>query len=222
METVFLGLFLFGTLFTVVSVALGFIGLEFGHSHGGAVHGGESVHAGSAHPVSGAHMPGHHPGTDTSHTPAHDGLARALPLLNGSSIVAFLTWFGAAGFVTARFTGLPTVAALALATLAGLAGAVLIARFLKFVLAGERVMNSADYQLEGTIARVTSGIPAGGAGEIVFVKEGRRRSEAARSLDGQPVPRETEVVILDYQHGTATVQPWSEFVRRDAPPAQRA
>lgn len=223
METVFLGLFLFGTLFTVVSVVLGFAGLELGHSQGGGAHGADALHAGTAHqhpPV--MHHPGH--GADAAQPSAHQAGDHGgpLPLLNGSTLLAFVTWFGAAGFVVLRFTGLPLLAALAIALPAGLAGALLIARFLKLVLAGEKVMNPAEYQLEGTIARVSSGIPAGGAGEIVFSMGGRRRSEAARTVNGAPAPRNTEVVIIEYQHGTATVQPWSEFVRRTPPAAPSA
>jgi len=92
---------------------------------------------------------------------------------------------------------------------------VVVSLFLRMVLAGERTMDPATYRLEGTIARVTVGIPEGGTGEIVFTKAGARRSEAARSLSGRAVPRGTEVVVVEYERGVATVQPWSEFIGRD-------
>ena len=94
-------------------------------------------------------------------------------------------------------------------------GAYLIARFLRLVLAGERVMDPDDYRLEGTLGQVTVGIPAGGTGEVVFTKAGARRSEAARGINGASIPRGTEVVITRYDRGFATVQSWAEFVATD-------
>ena len=38
---------------------------------------------------------------------------RALPLLNFTSLVAFLTWFGAAGYAALQFAGWPLAGALA-------------------------------------------------------------------------------------------------------------
>jgi hypothetical protein len=186
MEAFFLGLFLFGALFTVASLVLG-------HAHGG-------------HDLSAAH--------DGF---AHDGLLGhvAAPILNASSLIGFVTWFGAAGYVLLRVSDLALIGVLIGATIGGAAGAYLIARFLRLVLAGERVMDPDDYRLEGTVGQVTVGIPAGGTGEVVFSKAGARRSEAARAISGASIPRGTEVVITRFDHGFATVQPWAEFVASD-------
>jgi hypothetical protein len=86
-----------------------------------------------------------------------------------------------------------------------------VARFLALLRAGERVMDPGDYRLVGTVARVTIGIPGDGVGEIVFIKAGTRRSEAARGLHGAAVPRDTEVVVTGYERGVATVQPWDDL-----------
>jgi hypothetical protein len=181
MEAFFLGLFLFGALFTVASLVLG-------HVHTGA-----DVGAG------------------------HDGLLShlAAPILNASALIGFVTWFGAAGYVLLRVSNLALVGVLIGAVIGGLAGAYLVARFLRLVLSGERVMDPDDYRLEGTVGHVTVGIPAGGTGEVVFTKAGARRSEAARGVDGVSIPRGTEVVITRFDHGFAMVQPWAEFVGSD-------
>ena len=71
--------------------------------------------------------------------------------------------------------------------------------------------------MEGTIARVSADIPPGGAGEIVFTKAGSRRGEAARSLHGRAIPRDTEVVIIEYERGVASVEEWSEFMAEASP-----
>ncbi len=202
MEALFLGCFLFGALLTLASVLLGAVGAGGDGLHG--AHGGAGHGSGAAH---GTHA---HPGGDAG----ADGAHRGLPLLNFTSLLAFLTWFGAAGWLLGRLTAWPMPLILPLAALAGGTGSLVVAAFLRLVRAGERTMEPATYRLEGTIARVTVGIPAGGIGEIVFSKAGARRSEAARSLSGRAIPRDTEVVVIEYAGGIATVQPWVEFIGR--------
>jgi membrane protein implicated in regulation of membrane protease activity len=199
METVFLVCFIFGALFTVASVVLGLAHTAIGVDTGAPVHTGVGGALAHAHGDASGHG--------------------NLPLANVSSLLAFLTWFGAAGFLLLRFGGWPVLVAVAGAGVAGVVGAILIALFMAKVLAGEQVLDPRDYRIEGTIARVTITIPAGGVGEIVFTKAGSRRSEGARSLSGQPIPYGTEVVVVDYDHGVAAVQPWDEFVGRAKPEA---
>jgi membrane protein implicated in regulation of membrane protease activity len=215
METFFLACFAFGALFTLASFALGMAGhgaahLTHGHAghaaadltHGHAGHGGAHVHAGDAHGAAGHQGGVYH---------------LSIPLLNFSSVVGALTWFGAAGYLLVRLGAWALPAVLLGALLAGAVGWYLVARFLGLVLAGEREMDPDDYRLEGTVGQVTVSIPTGGTGEVVFSKVGARRSEAARGLGGAAVPRGAEVVITSYADGFATVQPWNEFLaQRDA------
>jgi hypothetical protein len=65
--------------------------------------------------------------------------------------------------------------------------------------------------MEGTVARVTIPIQDGRVGEIVFTREGARRSEGARSATGEPIARGTEVVIVRYDAGLAYVEPWATY-----------
>jgi membrane protein implicated in regulation of membrane protease activity len=123
-----------------------------------------------------------------------------------------LTWFGAAGYLLIRLGDWALPAVVLGALVAGGLGWYLIARFLGLVLAGQREMDPDDYRLEGTIANVTVGIPAGGTGEVVFSKAGARRSEAARGVGGTAIPRGSEVVITAFEDGFASVQPWGEFL----------
>jgi len=71
-------------------------------------------------------------------------------------------------------------------SLAGLVGGAMIFYFMaKVLLPGERIMDPADYQLEGTVAQVT--VPLRGqAGEILYTKAGTRRSEGARTWTATP------------------------------------
>lgn len=226
MEAFFLVCFLFGALFIAASLLLGVAGTALHLELGGHdLHLGHEAHLGQ-HGGSTAHGQGHghefHVGHQEAAEQAGQGspgqsgqtshAQSGLPLLNLSSLLAFVTWFGAAGYLLLRFAGWPLLGVLAVAIVAGLAGALIIAFVLAKIMAGEREMDPRDYVLEGTIARVTVGIPAGGVGEIVFSKGGVRRSEAARGLDGRAVPRDTEVVIIDYARGVAAVEPWDELV----------
>ena len=192
METVFVFCFAFGALFTAISTVLG-----MAHT---SVPGADLGHFGHLR---------HPPRLRFAGSPA--------AFLNASSLLAFLTWFGAAGYVALRFGGWPVLAALALAALAGTLGALVLGLFLRKVEAGEQVLDPRAFRLEGTLARVTVSVPAdgaGGAGEVIFVKAGRRRSEAARSASGVAIPRDTEVVILRYERGVALVQAWDELLHR--------
>jgi hypothetical protein len=193
-ETVFLGCFLFGVVFTGLTTLLGAASsaVHVGHFLGHGWH-GPHIHHGHANGYANGH------------------LDQPLFLFGVSSLVAFLTWFGAAGYVLTRWFDWPLLATLVLGIGAGLAAAVLVARFLALLRAGERVMDPRDFRLVGTVARVTIGIPGDGVGEIVFTKAGARRSEAARGLNGAPIPRDTEVVVTGYERGVATVQPWDDL-----------
>jgi membrane protein implicated in regulation of membrane protease activity len=205
METLFLACFAFGLLFTLASVVLGAVGgLHFGHVGGSHVAGG--------HPQGQVHVTASHGQHVHTHGGSHDARSTSLPLLNASSLVGALTWFGAAGYVLLRLADWSPVGVFIGALVAAGVGWYLIARFLQLVLKGEVEMDPADDRLEGTIAQVTVSIPADGSGEVVFTKSDLRRSEAARSLSAAPIPRGTEVVITGYRNGFATVQPWTEFL----------
>jgi len=196
MEAVYLGCFLFGVVFTGLTTLLG--------AASSAVHVGHFL----GHGWHGPHL--HH---GHAHGPGHAQAEQPLFLFGISSLVAFLTWFGAAGYVLTRWLEWPLAVTLLLGIGAGVVAAVLVARFLALLRAGERVMDPSDYRMVGTVARVTVGIPGDGVGEIVFTKAGARRSEAARAADGRALVRGAEVVITGYERGVATVQPWDEFYR---------
>ncbi|MGE5708323.1 MAG: hypothetical protein ACM3YO_08320 [Bacteroidota bacterium] len=119
--------------------------------------------------------------------------------------IAFITWFGAAGYLLSPY--IPLALTLGCAIAAGLAVGTIIDAILAKIKAGDRKMDEAEYCLEGKIAQVTVSIPEGGVGEVVLTLAGSRRSEAARSTEGKAVPQGSEVVITEYQEGFALVTP---------------
>src|SRR5207302_7747590 len=108
METFFLVCFAFGALFTLASFALGMAG----HGAAHVLHGHAPPHVGShgiSHPngghgighAEGGHAVGHH--VDGAHSGHADTVQHVgLPLLNFSSALGALTWFGAAGYLLVR------------------------------------------------------------------------------------------------------------------------
>lgn len=220
MTTFFLGCFGFGLIFTVASFLLGALGgahhlhipglhLEVG-GHGGAD--GAGAHAGGA---GGAHAAMHGAG-------AHGGGSQSAQLspFNFSTISAFLTWFGGAGYLLTRYSGFTAVLTLAVAGAAGLAGGGIIFVTLgRLVLPRLTEMRPEDYQLQGTVARVASAIGAGGTGEVVYTLAGTRRVDGARSVSGEALERGAEVVILRVERGIAYVERWDKFAdKHQLPP----
>jgi membrane protein implicated in regulation of membrane protease activity len=219
-ETVFLFCFLFGLIFSGASFLLGLTGSVLPHLHLGgpqhANHPGNVVHA----PIASDHATASHafhPGSQgTGHGPGGQPL-EGLPLLSLSALLAFLTAFGGVGYILTHYTGFPVALAVFIAFAAGCGGDILIAAFLSTLLRSEHVLDPSEFRLEGVTARVSVGIGENRVGEVIYSLNGRRWSEAARSLDGKPVAKGSKVVIVRFEKGVAYVQPWNDFVAGSAP-----
>ena len=184
MITLFLVCFFVGLILSLLSVFAGLGRLHIGHlhvGHGHAAHGAQS--------------------------------GNGMSFLNGFTLPAFLCWFGGIGFLLFRFSAILTPLVLVIAGVAGLViAAVFYALLAKYVLPAERVLTAEDTRMDGVVARVSGSIrPDGGIGEILFSQTGARRSAAARSESGLPIPRGTEVVVLRYDRGIAYVSPLAEL-----------
>jgi len=186
-----------GLVLSVLACVGGFGHLQFGHLHFGHFHGGH-FHLGHVHP---GHLHAQAGGHDTNLSP-----------LNGFTLLAFLCWFGGAGYLLRRFSPLWGAGVFALAVVSGLVGAGIIFWFLaRVLLPSERVLLAEDTEMTGVLARVSSPIRHGGTGEIAYSQGGARRAAAARSDAGAPIERDVEVVVLRYERGVAYVRPWSEL-----------
>jgi len=213
LANIFLFTFLFGLVFTVVSLFLGAShvgGMDAGHDGGLDLgHDGnfDVGHDGSfdvGHPDIGH--------ADAAHA---DGGAHGGPsIFNLPTIMAFLTWFGGAGYIFTRTLGVGTLISVPMAVISGLTGGaimfVLLSRLLWPMMS--KPMSKSDYRLPGTAARVVSAIRAGGVGEVVYSKGGIRFTAGARAANGEAVPKGAEVVIIRYERGLAYVQPVDELL----------
>lgn len=208
--------FLFGFFFSLVSVVSGHFHLDLHH------HGGDGFAAGGhghGHGFQGHHG-GHADATALHHGDAGDGgnasdgarTSHVSPF-NMGTIAAFLTWFGGAGYLTTNYYGMPFLAALSISSLSGFAGASIVFWFLSRVLMREREeMNPADYDMVGVLGSVSSTIRQEGIGEILYTRDGARRSVPARTDGSGPIENGTEVVVTRYENGIAFVRPWAEMV----------
>lgn len=197
-ETFYATCFVVGLLLSVFSFLAGAL-----HLH---VPRGLHLHAGGVH----AHAAGPRGGGRS---------VRGASFFNFGTITAFLAWFGGTGFLLTRHSGLWALLALALSTLSGLAGASIVFWFLfKVLLAHEKDLNPADYDMVGVLGHVSSTVREGGVGEMIFSQEGVRRAASIRSETGKPIARGTEVVVTQYKGGVAYVRPWDEMSEMDSAP----
>ena len=169
-------------------------------AHGGSVHVGHVGHGahggGSGAAVKGGSLRG---GTHVS-------------WFNASTTMAFLAWFGGAGYILTRTSHLVAAASLSLAAVAGLVAGTIVYRFmLKLTYAGDSLMLDEDYRIEGCVGTLSLPIRQQGTGEVIFSLGGVRRCAGARSEDGAPVDKGAEVVIERYEKGIAYVKRWEEF-----------
>ena len=220
LSLVFIGCFLFGLLFMLVTLLMGNVG------HAGHIgHVGPSAHV----PTGTTHTGSHAVSTHTaSHAPAQanggaktgsasqtQGSSSSLfGYLNPTSIVFFLIGFGFFGYVfhnTAHFL-IPIT--LILAGVSGLviAGLLLILLSRLFDDSGEVVEQDVSDRT-GLLGKVSITIQEHGLGEIIYVSPaGMRQSIPARSVDGNRLERGQEVVVVNYQQGVAEVDTWDRFI----------
>ena len=179
-----------------------------GHFGGGHMHVPHLPHAPHVHVPHGPH------GGNLAHGPAVTSAAQGqvtIPWWNGFSIMVFLCWFGAAGYLLTRFGSFVAGIVVVLAAICGVMGGAIIFLFLTRVLMPhEHELTADETPVVGAVGRVSSAIRPSGTGEIVYEQLGARRSVPARSEDGVPIPRDEEVFVVRYEKGIAYVRPWAE------------
>jgi membrane protein implicated in regulation of membrane protease activity len=230
LSLVFLGCFLFGLLFFVVTALLGNLGHghAVGHTatHQVPLHMGG--HASSAHVAHVASHPASGPGGGTTHTsgnaahahgPLHQG-AQSTSLLshiNVTSVALFLLGFGFFGFVFLNVLPGLLQLTLILAAIGGVIIAVLVLLLLSRLFGnseGATVQDISDRT--GMVGKVSTTIQENGLGEIIYISPGgMRKSIPARSADGRRLEREQEVVVVNYEHGIAEVDTWDHFINEE-------
>ena len=169
------------------------------------------------------HLPFHGSFNGQSHggvTHTHGGLAKSasshnvghVSWFNASTVMAFLAWFGAVGYILSVYSRIVGVIALAFAIAGGLSASWAVFKFMvKLMNTESSHLKDEDYRHEGLVCTVTMPVRENGTGEIVFLQNGIRRSAGARSCNSKPLEKGAEVVIERYENGVAYVHRWEEF-----------
>jgi len=178
--------FLVGFSLSALSLLAGSIHLHLPHLH---FHHGVHVHTG----------------------PAHGGGGANVPWFNFGTIAAFLAWFGGTGYLLEHYYHVWFLIALAVALLSGTGAGTIVFLFLaKFLMGSEAPLDPADYDMVGVLGKLSIPIRPGGTGELVYAQEGTRRVSGARSDDGTPLPKGSEVMVTRYEKGIAYVRRWDD------------
>lgn len=213
LSLVFIGCFLVGLIYFIVTALLGNLGHGTAHTAAHHVdahighHTGVHVHT-AAHSTAHAHAQTH----------AHGHNQSLASFLNPTSIMFFLLGFGFFGYVFHNIVGLE--APLLVLLFAGLSG-IVIALLLFSMLA--RIFGNSESATEqdvsdrtGLLGRVSMTIQEGSLGEVLYISPGgMRKSIPARSIDGQRLERGQEVVVVSYQNGVAEVDTWEHFINEE-------
>jgi membrane protein implicated in regulation of membrane protease activity len=194
-EGFYFACFVAGLLLSVVSLVGGMGHLNW-HFH--LPHAPHVPHA-VAHPAAGAAGRG---GSGSA----------SVPWWNAFSIMVFLCWFGAAGYLLTRYGTFVASVVFFLAAICGLVGGALIFAFLtKVMLPHERELTADETAVTGVVGRVSAPIRAGGVGEVLYEQLGARRSVPARADLGEAIAKGEEVFVIRYEKGVAYVRRWEDL-----------
>ena len=207
-ESFYLICFLVGLGLSALSL-FGVLGHFGGHVH--------FPHAGHLHVPHAAHVPHATAGATTPSGGAD------VPWWNAFSLMIFLCWFGAAGYLLTRYGSFVSLVVVVLAAVCGLAGGAIVFFFLtRVLLPHERELTADETDVVGAVGHLSSAIRADGTGEIVYEQLGALRSAPARSDDGEPIQKQEEVYVVRYEKGIAYVKRWEEVEMSLQPSAPSA
>lgn len=228
LSLLFIACFLLGFLFFIVTALLGNLGHGHIHAHAsvhhiaidsGAHHAG--VHTGVGHTGGvDAHGTGHAAHTAQAHDAGggHHLGATLWTFLNPTAIMLFLLGFGFFGYVFHNVTNLLLPFTLILAALGGIGVAAVLLYLLSRVFGSAEANTVQDVSdRTGLLGKVSIPIKENSIGEILYTSPGgMRKSIPARSLDGRPIERDQEVVVLNYARGIAEVDTWEHFINEES------
>jgi len=207
LSLLFIGCFLLGILYLLVTALFG----NLGHHSQDA--GGHAHHF---------HIEGHsHIGHDSAHHShsgnSEEGHFSLFSIINPTSIVLFLIGFGFFGYALHTTTDFGIAIVLGIACICGIVIAALFLMAFSRMLGGSEAATVQDVSdRTGLLGRVSITIQENGLGEILYISPGgMRKSIPARSIDNRRLERDQEVVVVNYQHGVAEVDTWDHFVNQE-------
>lgn len=134
-----------------------------------------------------------------------------LPLLQPILLVSGITAFGGVGFILTRLTALTTGEILLFALLAG--ALLAVGAYFLWIKPMNRAEVSTGYSmnhLQGKIGEVGTTIPADGLGEVLVNMVSGVTHHMAASLENQPIPAGTRVVVVEVRDHVLYVTPFPD------------
>ena len=132
---------------------------------------------------------------------ALDGALEALDVggaFDPLSGVFGVTLFGGAGLLLDTYTDLGTTPEVVIAAAVGLAAAVLLHTvYVKPMKQSENSTGFSVREYAGKTGELTTGVPAGGYGEVVVRMGASTTFQTAASFSGDPIPSGTAVVVVE-------------------------
>jgi hypothetical protein len=146
----------------------------------------------------------------------HDPAAEPSPVLNLASLAAFTFGFGLTAYLVSSRADWPIAAEVVAAAIAGGLSmglqSVLIARWA--IPSARADQPDARFLLQGTIGRLTQGVPEHGEGAMRYELDEHAYELPARTIDGGALASGTEVVIDRVEDGVAFVESWAVVEQR--------
>jgi len=135
-----------------------------------------------------------------------DAPAGGPSIFSARIMASFLTAFGVGG-VVARYYNLSHPVASGVGVVAGIVMASLVFQFARILYSQQASSEVRMAGLVGRSAEVSVGIPEGGIGQVTLTVGGERTEQIARSENGAPVQRGTEVLITALRGDSVVVAP---------------
>ena len=212
----FIGCFLIGLLFLLITSFTG---------HHAIHHIGSAGHLHSLHPSGHVGTTGSAPHTGQSAVQAQQNMRFRqtssfwlLSYLNPMSLALFLLGFGFLGYIFHHvMASLALQFTFAIASVGGIILALVFLVLLSHIFGDSESTTVQDVSdRTGLLGKVSMTIPENGLGEITYLSPGgMRKSIPARSLDGQRLERDQEVVVVNYQNGIAEVDTWEHITNQE-------
>lgn len=140
-----------------------------------------------------------------------DGALEGIPFLDPATILAFISFTSATGYILEKFTSLTSWIVLIIALLIGSFAALLVYYLLLVPLRSAEVSPVyTEESLEGKLAKVITPIPLNGFGEIIIDTINGVIAKRAASFKGVEIPYDQTVLIIEVRDGTAFVTVYEE------------
>ncbi len=140
-----------------------------------------------------------------------DGALEGIPFLDPATILAFISFTSATGYILEKFTSLTSWIVLIIALLIGSFAALLVYYLLLVPLRSAEVsLVYTEESLEGKLAKVITPIPLNGFGEIIIDTINGVIAKRAASFKGEEIPYDQTVLIIEVRDGTAFVTVYEE------------